>query len=337
MGKIAIEGKNGKIAIIEDVLYVPGMQCNLLSDGQLIQKGYSITMKDNVLKLFDKNQRLVLKTPLAKNRTFQTNMKFVDLNCLSAIVKDEDSWLWHYRFGHLNYRGLNQLVNKYMILGVPKIEIPSTVCDTCLLGKQPRNASSSSTASRSKELRNVVYSDVCGPLEVPSLGGNKYFINFIDEFSRKLWLYLITAKSEAFDMFQKFKILVEKQSGKSIKVLRFDGGGEYTSKVFEKFCEDNGIVHEVTAPYTPQHNGLAERRNRSLLDMTISIFKMKKMPNTFWGESVKTTAYILNRYPTKKLNQIPEEIWLGCKQSAKHLKFLALYGTSTSPMQKEES
>jgi len=118
-----------------------------------------------------------------------------------------------------------------------------------------------------------VYSNVCGPLEVPSFGGNKYFISFVDEFSRKTWLYLIKAKIEAFDMFQKFKILVEKQSGKSIKVLRTDGGGEYTSKVFEKFCENNGIVHEVTAPYTsytPQHNGLAERRNRSLLDMTLA-------------------------------------------------------------------
>jgi len=121
-------------------------------------------------------------------------------------------------------------------------------------------------------------------------------------------------------MFQKFKILVEKQSGKSIKVLRTDGGGESTSKLFEKFCEDNGIVHEVTAPYTPQHNGLAERRNRSLLDMTKSMLKMKKMPNTFWGEAVRTATYILNKCPTKKLNQIPEEIWLGCKQSAKHLR-----------------
>jgi len=88
-----------------------------------------------------------------------------------------------------------------MIMGVPKFEIPSTVCGTCLLGKQPRNAFSSSTASRSKELINVVYSDVCGPLEVPSLGGNKYFISFVDKFSRKLWLYVIKAKSEAFEMF----------------------------------------------------------------------------------------------------------------------------------------
>jgi len=97
-------------------------------------------------------------------------MKAVELNCLSAMVKDEDSWLWHYRFGHLNFRGLNQLVDKDMILGVPKIEIPNIVCDTFLLGKQLRNAFSSSAASRSKELLNVVYSDVCGSLEVPSLG-----------------------------------------------------------------------------------------------------------------------------------------------------------------------
>jgi len=152
MGNIAIEGKNGKMAIIEEVMYVPGMQCNLLSVGQFIQKGYSVTMKDNVFKLFDKHQRLVLKTLLAKNRTFQTNMKSIGLNCLSAIVKDEDSWLWFYRFDHLNFRGLNQLVDKDMILGVPKIEMSTTVCDTCLIGKQPRNAFSSSTTHTSSEL-----------------------------------------------------------------------------------------------------------------------------------------------------------------------------------------
>jgi len=161
IGKIVIEGKNRKISIIEDLLYVPGMQCNLLSVGQLIQKGYSVTMKDNYLKLFDKNQRLVLKTPLANNRTFQTIMKVMELNCLSAMVKYEDSWFWHYRFDHINFRGLNRLVDKEMILGVPKIEIPSTVCDTCLIGKQPRNAFNSSTTHRSKELLYVVYSDVC--------------------------------------------------------------------------------------------------------------------------------------------------------------------------------
>jgi len=155
----------------------------------------------NALKLFDKNQRLVMKTPLSKNITFQTYMKAVELNCLSAIVKEEDSWLWHYRFGHLNFRSLNQLVDKDMILEVPKLKIPHKVCDTCLICKQPITAFNYSTAHRSKEILNVVYSNVCGPLEVPSLGRNKYLISFVDEFSRKIWLYLIKAKSDAFDIF----------------------------------------------------------------------------------------------------------------------------------------
>jgi len=100
-------------------------------------------------------------------------------------VKEEDSWLWHYRFGHLNFRSLNQLVDKEMIMGVPKLEIPNKICDTCLIGRQPRTAFNSSISHRPKYVLNVVYSDVCGPLELPSLRGNKYFISFVDEFNRK--------------------------------------------------------------------------------------------------------------------------------------------------------
>ncbi len=88
-----------------------------------------------------------------------------------------------------------------------------------------------------------------------------------------LWLYTIKLKSEALEVFKKFKTLIEKESGKSIKILRTDGGGEYTSKSFEEFCSNEGISHEATSPYTPQHNGLAERRNKTILDMAISMLK----------------------------------------------------------------
>ena len=106
-----------------------------------------------------------------------------------------------------------------------------------------------------------MYSDVCGPLPEPSLGGNKYFISFVDEFTRMTWVSFIKFKHEVFAEFKKFRIKAEKQSGQTLKILRTDGGGEYNSKEFKKFCEENGIEHEVVAPYTPQHNGLAERRN----------------------------------------------------------------------------
>ena len=114
------------------------------------------------------------------------------------------------------------------------------------------------------------------------MGGNKYFVTFIDEFSRMMWLYLIKAKCEVFSVFKEYKVLSEKQSGKAIKVIRTDGGGEYTSKDVEFFCIQHGIIHEVTAPYTPQDNGLAEMRNRTVMNMARCMLKEKHLPSEFW-------------------------------------------------------
>jgi transposase InsO family protein len=141
---------------------------------------------------------------------------------------------------------------------------------------------------------------VCGPFEVSSLGGNKYFISFVDEFSRMMWIYLTKAKSESFDVFKKFKRRVEKESEKSIKILRTDGGGEYTSNELKQFLVEQGINHEVTAPYTPQHSGLAERRNRTVLNMVRSMLREKSLPSYLWGEAVNTVVYILNKWSGKK-------------------------------------
>ena len=132
---------------------------------------------------------------------------------------------------------------------------------------------------------------------------------------------MIKRKHEVLDVFKKFKCLVEKQSGKMIKVLRTDGGGEYVSKEFKEFCESEGLIHEVTPPYTPQHNGTAERRNRTLLNMVRCMLKSKNLPCFLWGEAVSTAAYILNRSPTKRLiDTSPEEAWTGAKPSVTHLR-----------------
>ena len=106
-------------------------------------------------------------------------------------------------------------------------------------------------------------------------------------------MYLIKQKSEVFATLEKFQAMAERHSGKQIKILRTDGGGEYTSREFEAHCTKLGIQHEVTAPYIPQHNGLAERRNRTVLNMCKSMLKQKGLPKSFWGEAMATT-YLLN-------------------------------------------
>lgn len=299
---------------------MPGMKCNLLSLGQLVEKGFTVLMKNGCLKMFDCNQKLMLKTPLSSNRTFKVDIKCAKIHCLASTLEDEN-WLWHLKFGHLNFKGLSSLHSKQLVKGIPRITVPEKVCEGCIIAKQPRNSFKAYLPQRATDLLGVIYSDVCGPFEDPSLGGNKYFVTFVDEFSRMLWLYLIKTKGEVFAIFQKFKVMAEKQSGKFLKILRTDGGGEYVSNDFENFCIKHGIQHEVTPPYTPQHNGLAERRNRTILNMVRSMLKGKNLPHTFWGEAATTATYILNRYPTKRLKeQVPEEVWSGKKPAVGHFK-----------------
>ncbi|GAU30142.1 hypothetical protein TSUD_360350 [Trifolium subterraneum] len=291
MGNVVIQRRNGKKAVIEKVLYVSGMKCNLMSVGQLLEKGFKAVFEGETLKLFDSKQRLILKTAQSQNRTFKTQVKTIEVECLATSTEDKDSDLWHKRYGHLNFKSLSMLNSKNMVLGLPSVIAPVDTCTTCLLGKHPRSSFKSNLPMRSSEVLNVVHSDICGPIDVLSTGGNKYFITYVDEYSRMIWLYHIKAKSEAFEVFKRFKTLVEKQSDKQIKVLRTDGGGEYTSKEFENYCKDQGIIHE------------------------------KGLPHRFWGEAVSTTVYILNRSPTKKLiDKVPEEVWSKCKPSVTHFK-----------------
>jgi len=189
------------------------------------------------------------------------------------------------------------LSEKKMVQGLPKIKLPNEVCDMCCTGKQARNSYHAIVPFNATKKLEVIHSDVCGRFEVKSVGGNRYFVTFIDEFTRKLWIYLLAKKSDVFGVFKKFRLLVQNESGEMISRLRSDGGGEYTSIEFNDFCSSNGINHEVTAPYTPQHNGILERKNRTLVNMIRSMLKQKKLQD-----------------------KTPEETWCGVKPSVQHLK-----------------
>nr|KYP50124.1 Retrovirus-related Pol polyprotein from transposon TNT 1-94 [Cajanus cajan] len=170
-GKILIRRKDGKTAVISNVLYVPAMKHNLLSIGQLLQKGYLIDWNDQMLRILDKNGSPILKAPLSNNRTFRVDISVSDYMCFAAAVLDTN-WLWHLRFGHLNFGSLSQLAGKEMVVGLPHIQKSKVTCESCMLGKQARNPFKAHLKTRSKDVLEVIYTDVCGPFEVSSLGGN---------------------------------------------------------------------------------------------------------------------------------------------------------------------
>jgi hypothetical protein len=158
-------------------------------------------------------------------------------------------------------------------------------------------------------------------MQTESIGGSFYFLTFIDDFSRKIWIYFLRHKSETFEKFKEFKAEAEKQSGKYIKVLRSDGGGEYNSDEFANFYKSQGIIMQTTARYTPQQNGVAERKNQTIMNMARSLLKEKCLSNTFCSEAVACSAYLLNRSPTTSLKmKVPQEAWSGTKINVAHLR-----------------
>jgi len=161
-----------------------------------------------------------------------------------------------------------------------------------------------------------VHADICGPITPISNSKKRYLITFTDDFSRKTWVYFLIEKSEAFAVFKNFKAHVEKETNSFIKALRTDRGGEFTSQEFNNFCEVNGIRRQLTTAYTPQQNRVAERKNRTIMNMVRSMISAKKLPKSFWPEAVNWTVHVLNCSPTLAVkNKTPEEAWSGVKPS----------------------
>ena len=160
---------------------------------------------------------------------------------------------------------------------------------------------------------------MCDPFDVPARGNFVYFITFTDDLSRYGYVHLMRHKSEAFEKFKEFRYEVEKQTKKFIKFLRSDRGGEYLSQKLLDYLKKNGIVSQWTPPGTPQLNGVSEWRNRTLLDMVRSMMSFTDLPNFFWGHSLLTLIYLLNRVPST-VPTTPYEIWHGKKPSLSHLR-----------------
>lgn len=177
---------------------------------------------------------------------------------VSTCVSTEE--LWHKRYGHLNLQDLISPQRKDMVQGLPTLKNENISCDGCALGKQHRSEFPINSNQRKRSILELVHTYVCGPMQTKSLGGASYFLIFTDDCSRYTWVYLLRNKSEVFECFKEFKVMVEKQTAHNIKILRSDQGGEYTSDNFVKYCKDNGVIKQYTVPHSPEQNGVVERK-----------------------------------------------------------------------------
>ena len=156
----------------------------------------------------------------------------------------------------------------------------------------------------------MVHTDVWGTSLVSSLWGSRFYVTFIDDFSRKVWVYFLKHKSDVFETFKKWKAEVESQSGLKVKCLRSDNGGEYEKLEFKAFCAAEGIKLMRIVPCKARQNWIAERMNWTLNEHARSIRIHYGLPKTFWADAVSTAAYLINRGPSVPVGlKIPEKVW----------------------------
>uniref|UniRef100_A0ACD5TR82 Uncharacterized protein n=1 Tax=Avena sativa TaxID=4498 RepID=A0ACD5TR82_AVESA len=280
----------------------------------------SLAAKDNAKLAWDAIKVMRVGVDRVREARRQKLRKRAVPVCLLAKGADP-AWLWHARFGHLHFRALRTLFRKQMTRGLPRIDHIGEYCDGCLLGKKHRVPFPQATSYRAKGALELVHTDLCGPISPPTPGGRNYFLLIVDDHSRYMWIEVLRTKSKAFSFFKKVKAAAETRSGCKLLAFRSDRGGEFNSTEFVSYCTELGIKHFTTAPYTPQQNGVVERRNQTVVEMARCMLKSMDVPADFWGEAVKAAVYVLNRSPTRSLDGVtPYELWHGKRPSVSHLR-----------------
>ncbi|WKA06415.1 hypothetical protein VitviT2T_024314 [Vitis vinifera] len=267
----------GVTQVITDVFYILELRNNLLSVGQLQEKGVAILIQHGECRVYHPEKGLIMQTSMSTNRMFILPARVMPKapTCFQITLED-NTHLWHCRYGHLSFKGLRTLQYKEMVRGLPQLKASSKVCTDCMVGKQHRDVIPKRSLWRASQRVQLVHADICGPIKLVSNSKKRYLISFIDDYSHR--------------------------------------GGEFTSLKFNAFCKTNGISRQLTAAYTPQQNGVAERKNRTIMNMVRSMLSEKQVPKNFWPEAVNWTTHVLNISPTLAVKGVtPEEAWSGVK------------------------
>ncbi|GJU34217.1 putative RNA-directed DNA polymerase [Tanacetum coccineum] len=303
----------------EDVYFVKELKFNLFSVSQMCDKKNYVLFTDSEclvlspnFKLPDENQ-ILLKIP-RQNNMYSFDMKNIvpkdGLTCLVAKATSEESMLWHRRLGHVNFKNINKLVKENLVRDLPlkRFENDQT-CVACLKGKQHRVSCKTKAFSPITKPLFMLHMDLFGPTFVSSLMHKKYCLVVTDDYSRFSWVFFLRTKDETSEILKNFIKEIENLVDKKVKIIRSDNGTEFKNNVMDEFCREKGIKREYSVARTPQQNGVAERKNRTLIEAARTMLADSKLPTTFWAEAVSTACYVQNRVlvvkpHNKKLNKL---------------------------------
>ena len=295
------------------VLHVPQLQNNLLSVLYLTSKErFHVTIVERTMS-FERDGVLLFTATQQKQLAYLDGTTLLPVSALSTTAPSLlplTHELWHRRLGHRSISEIKQLLNSKVVLGIQitSNSHPDPVCEPCIAGKQHR------VVNRIATPLEIVHCDLHGPMPIKSLQGDKYFIVFVDDFTRLWCLYFLKQKSQAAEAFLTFRSEVEKQTGYVVKCLHDDKEGGLSSNDFNAKLRELGITRRFTMRAEPHSNGVAERAIRSIADTATSLLFESHLPSSFWNKAVSTAVYLHNRLPTSaNAGKTPYELMYGKK------------------------
>ena len=313
---------------LQNVLYVPDLitNCNMMSISRLDREGFTTQFVQGCAYITRRCNNILWATGTLRE---DINLYFVDqmmpLHSVFLTVSAEDTQLletWHKRLGYLSERNIRKLqsISTGIKIGTPPRCSLNADCVNCLRSGQHRQLSHMPSKKSTWKLQ-LVYSDICGPMRVPAIvTGCRYFITFIDDYTRCIWVYTVEKRDQLYQTWMHFLAYTENESGERVGLIRSDNRGEYTSKKFEDICYNRGIQMQTTQPYSPGMNGVAEHTNCTIVEDTSAMLWGAKLGIRFWAEAVKTIIYIKNRRPHSGRDLTPYEMWSGIRPNLAHLK-----------------
>jgi len=224
-------------------------------------------------------------------------------------------WLWHRRLGHVGMKQLNKLVKHDLVRGLKDVTFEKDkLYSACQAEKQVGNTHPKKSIMSTCKAFELLHMDLFGPTTYTSIGRNKYGFVIVDDFIRYTWVFFLSNKRDAFATFKSFVKIIHNEFETTIKKVRSDNGSEFKNTRVDELCDEFDIRHQFLAKYTPQSNGLVERKNRTLIDMAISMLSEYNVSHSFWAKTINTACYYSNRlYCHPMMEKTPYELLNGRK------------------------
>jgi transposase InsO family protein len=331
LGKITITSEH----FISNVFLVESLRYNLLSVSQLCNMGYNCLFTNVDVSVFRRSDGSLAFKGVLDGKLYLVDFLKEDADLDACLIaKTNMGWLWHRRLAHVGMKNLHKLLKGDHVLGLTDVCFEKDrPCAACQAGKQVGSTHHSKNVMSTSRPLELLHMDLFGPVAYLSIEGSKYGLVIVDDFSRFTWVFVLQDKSKTQGTLKRFLRRAQNEFELKVKKIRSDNGSKFKNLQVEEFLEEEGIKHEFSAPYTPQQNGVVERKNRTLINMARTMLGEFKMPEQFWSEAVNTTCHTINRlYLHRLLKKTSYELLTGNKPNVSYFRvlgFLLGYDSNT--------